>query len=509
MHSRVLWFAALAGVTAIVCASFARTTSRAPFTYDEADYMYAASQGFTANYLDRGSLGIVAYVDQGLALMRDKSQRQGMSQLVRNSGDLQFYRHYHGPVYACWLAGWHALGLRGEAAYRASGLILHALGTLVIFFMFLRVFPELPVQAAFVAGVMFAMNRTALVAATMITQHVAFAFLACCALFAVAEFLRSGRDRYWYAAAALMAASFAAVEIAAVLIGSVMLTIVLLEWRQGFKKLLGLFARGAVCFVVALAMVWPPGVFKLNAIKGYMYLAYMAIARKTFTPIGPMDLWGHELRVYPFEFILPFSAMIVGALWLWKTKSFRGVAPFLLYAIAFFGVTLIITVPFTYYHASLTMSLAVVTGVVFGELWNRVNSITRSVALVAVVASLVALDVQYYRETDRAHALKPSGTADVLAFLDSHPPGGPVFVPYVMVPSLHYYHPEVSAIGYDETETGGALSRQAAELDSRTMVFCDAAVCPQVDPVAAANLERIGTLPITNQPLYAMRLARR
>src|SRR5258708_31263854 len=140
MHSRVLWFGAVAVLTIIVCVAVARTTSAAPFGYDEADYMYAGRQGFAANYLDRGSIGMGAYIAQGFALLRDKSQRQSMSQLVRNSGDLDFYRHYHGPIYAYWIAAGQALGAQGEAAYRASGLILHALGTIVIFFMFLRVF---------------------------------------------------------------------------------------------------------------------------------------------------------------------------------------------------------------------------------------------------------------------------------------------------------------------------------------------------------------------------------
>jgi hypothetical protein len=509
MRSRMLWFAALAAALAIVCVLFAATASPAPFAYDEADYMYAATQGFAANYLDRGSLGMTGFIEKGLALMRDKSQRQSMSAFVRNSGDLDFYRHYHGPIYAYWIAAGRALGVRGEGAYRSSGLILHALGTIVIFWMFLRVFPELPVQAAFVAGVMFAMSRTELVTATAITQHVVFTFLACCTLFAVAEFLRSGRDRWWYAAAALMAASFAAVEIAAVMIGSVVLTIVLLEWRRGFKYLLGLFARGAVCFVAVLAILWPPGVFKLDALKGYAYLAYVALGRKTFTPIGPLDLWGFKLRTYPLEFVLPLSAMLVGALWLWRTNSFRRSAPFLFYAIAFFGVTLVITAPYTYYHSSLAMALAVVTGVLFGELWSRWNAMAGSIALAAVLASLLALDAGFYRERARERSVKPAGTADVLAFLDSHRPDGPLFVPYVMVPPLHFYRPDVAATGYDETWTGEELSRQAEGLDSRTLVFCGSRVCRELDPSAAANLETAGTLPDTDEPMYAMRIARR
>ena len=508
MHSRAIWFVVLAGVAAAVCLAFARTTSAAPFGYDESDYMYAGTQGFAANYLDRGSIGMDTYVAKGFALLRDRTQRQNMSQLTRNSGDVDFYRHYHGPIYAFWLAGWHAFGAHEEAVYRASGLVLHVLGAMVIFFMFPRVFPELPPVAAFVAAGAWLMNRTGLVAATSITQHVAFAFLACCALFAVAEFLRTGRERYWYAAAALMAAAFAVVEIGLVMAGSIVVTVALLEWRQGFRKLLGLFASGAVCFIAALALLWPLGVFKLNALKGYAYLAYIAVARKTFSPISPLELWGFKVRVYPLEFVLLFLAMLMGALWLWRTGSFRAAAPFVVYGVMFFGVTLVVTAPYTYYHASMTMALAVVTGVLVGELWNRGNAAVRSIALAAVLISLVALDVTYYREAARDHSVKPTGTADVLAFLNSHRVGGPLFVPYVMVPPLHYYRPDLATIGYDDAGTGATLESQAAVLDPHTLVFCGATVCRLVGGSQAPSLEQIGTLPPANEPLYAMRLTR-
>jgi hypothetical protein len=507
MHRPALWFTALAAILVTVCVLFAQTTSPGPFAYDEADYMYAGTRGFAANYLDRGSLGMLGYVEKGLALLHDKSQRASMSQFIRNSGDLDFYRHYHGPIYAYWIALWHSLGVSQESVYRSSGLILHALATIVIFWMFRRVFPNLPVQAAFVAGAVFAMNRTALVAATGITQHVAFAFLACCTLFALAEFLRTGQDRFWYVASALAAASFAAVEIAAVMIASMAVTVVALDRKRGFKPLLSLFARGAVCFLAALAVLWPPGVFKLNALKGYMYLAYIAVGRKTFTPIGPLDLWGFKLRVYPLEFVLLLGAMVAGVAWLWRTQSFRCLAPFLFYAIAFFGVTMVITAPYTYYHASLTMALAVVTGVLFGELWNRVNATARVAALAAVMASLVALDVGFYRETAHEFSKQPTGTADVLAYLNSHPTEeGPLVVPFVMVPPLHFYRPELAATGYD----GGVdLAQRAASLGPGTLVICGASLCRELRADAASSGEQIGTMPDTNEPLYGVHLASR
>lgn len=504
MRSSLGWFAALLVILAVVSVYFAQTAPPGPFGFDEADYMYASSQGFAANALDRGSLGMGTYIRKGLELMHDRSKREELSRMIRSSSDVNFYRHYHGPVYAYWLALARDLGARREVAFRASGLAVNAAGAILIFLLFLRLFPNLGPAAAFVAAATFAMNRTALVAGTVITQHVAFAFFACLALFATAEFLRTGRERFWLVAAALIAVSFAAVEIAVVLIGAICVTVIALEWRRGFKALAGLFLRGAGVFLVTLAVIWPAGVFKLNALKGYMYLAYMALERKTFTPIGPVQLWSFKIRTYPFEFVLLFLALGLGVGWLWRTKSFRSASPFLFYALAFFGVTMVITAPFTYYHASLTMAAAVVTGVVFGEISNRMGASLRWVALAAVLASLVTMDVGFYRERAHESALKPEGTADVLAYLGAHPADKKVVLPYPMVPPVHYYYPDRTTSGYDETWTGAALANQV-EMGPGAVVFCVPEVCRALDLAATGAAERVGEMPDTKEPIYAMR----
>src|SRR5688572_12831930 len=138
MRKRLVWCAILAAAVSVVCLLAARTISQVPYAYDEADYMYAGQQGFWANYSDRNSLSLVTFVQKGLELARDDTRRFAMSQYVRASDDIAFYRHYHGPVYAYWISVWHALGVRHEGTFRATGLILHALLTIAIFWLFLR-----------------------------------------------------------------------------------------------------------------------------------------------------------------------------------------------------------------------------------------------------------------------------------------------------------------------------------------------------------------------------------
>src|SRR6266550_4032699 len=93
----------LAGVLAVFYFLAKGTVMYGPFGYDEADYMYAVSRGFLANYTDAPTMPLAELVKVGLNRGRDPSQRGDLSQMIRNSDDMVFYRHWHGPLYVDWL----------------------------------------------------------------------------------------------------------------------------------------------------------------------------------------------------------------------------------------------------------------------------------------------------------------------------------------------------------------------------------------------------------------------
>ncbi len=76
--------------------------SHLPYVYDEADYMFVATQSPAANYLDRPSQTLAQFIGMGLTQGRDASQRGSLSEQIR-IGDTDFYRHWHGPMYFFWL----------------------------------------------------------------------------------------------------------------------------------------------------------------------------------------------------------------------------------------------------------------------------------------------------------------------------------------------------------------------------------------------------------------------
>src|ERR1044071_883978 len=150
MRTSLTLFCILVVALGVIVFRFAAVTSAAPFAYDEADYMYAGTRGFLADYLARPSQSLVEFVRMGMDLARDKTRRGGISEYIRNTGDITFYRHFHGPMYAYWIAAGHAFGIDSEQVYRASGLAIHAVAAVAIFWLFRLVFPELGALSAFV-----------------------------------------------------------------------------------------------------------------------------------------------------------------------------------------------------------------------------------------------------------------------------------------------------------------------------------------------------------------------
>ncbi len=476
MRFDLVLFAVLLVTLAVLAAHFAGVTPSVPFAYDEADYMYAGTRGLTANFLDTPSQSLPEFIRKGLELARDKARRVGMSEYIRGIGDITFYRHFHGPIYAYWIAVCKAVGVDGEQSYRASGLVIHALESMAIFWLFRLLFPEMGALSAFVAAMVFAMNRTALVTATTITQHVMYAFFGTLAQFACALFLRTRDGRYWYATAALLALSFASVEISFVLLIAIVASMVIARWKEGWREIGKLLAKGLLAFVITLALIWPKGLLELGFVKGYLYLAYMAVLRKTFSPIGPLALWGFKLRTYPLEFVLPLVALVAALALVRRMKYRLEALPFLLYACLFVLVTLKITAPFTHYHVSLMASAAVIVGIMFGELWRRGGVVIGGLTLAAISASLILLDVSFYREQQEA-SMAPSFASDVLTYLQPTPAGAAVLVPYVLVPTLHYYRPELTAIGYDTDWTRERLIQVVRERAGKLALLCPESVC--------------------------------
>ena len=103
-----------------------------PYIYDEADYMYATAQGPIPNAFDSPALPLPAFLRLGLGLGKDRTQQATLSEAVRNTNDIVFYRHWHGPILYYLLmplAAFHP----SEQTVRASMLLLPILTLLATY----------------------------------------------------------------------------------------------------------------------------------------------------------------------------------------------------------------------------------------------------------------------------------------------------------------------------------------------------------------------------------------
>src|SRR6202163_881660 len=102
---------AVAVLVALLLFLITRNVSPDPYVYDEADYMYAASLGHFANWTDTPTLSVPEFLRIGMGRGRQTGGRQELSEFIRQSNDVLFYRHWHGPLYHFILIPVSRLGL--------------------------------------------------------------------------------------------------------------------------------------------------------------------------------------------------------------------------------------------------------------------------------------------------------------------------------------------------------------------------------------------------------------
>jgi hypothetical protein len=95
--------------------------------------MFAASLGYFANWTDTTTLSLPEFLRIGLNRGKQTGARQELSEFIRQSNDVLFYRLWHGPLYHFILIPDSRLGLN-EQGFAASMLVIPALTLLAIYF---------------------------------------------------------------------------------------------------------------------------------------------------------------------------------------------------------------------------------------------------------------------------------------------------------------------------------------------------------------------------------------
>ncbi len=444
----------LALVTLIVCsvAWFMRYEfDPSPYYYDEADYLYATSRGFVANWTDTPAFSTLELIRAGMDRGRNPGQRTGVSEWIRNSGDINSYRHWHGPLY------YYLLLVTGAPAHdeqnaRRTAIGVLTLGSVLTYLGVLWVLRKrIP---ALLAAAALGLDPPLLVT-TEIAPHVFFGVISLAAMFCAARMLESGSRRFWYAALAIAGLAFCTMEIAFALI----IAVLICGWlkRRSLQPDRPFAAWSSLAFLMPIVVLWPAGLFKLTFLKSYLAMAYLAIFRKgAWGDVTFMETWANRFAMSPVAWLLIAVAII---LYFARGQSFapRAALPFLLFGAVMLAAVLRVNAPGPRYTVPFIMPLLVFAGCVIGNAMDMLPRAGRAAALAGVSGLLVweanVNTRRSSREPDRRpvellQVVRRSGLEDkaLLAF-------------WLDIPTLHYYFPRAHARGYvDDSEIPADLT---------------------------------------------------
>ena len=210
----------LAAAIAVLFALSRRTIIPGPYTYDEPDYMYAVSLGPIANAMDSPTLSLPEFLKIGMGRGRDAGTKTELSETIRESGDVVFYRHWHGPVYSDWLSIAKHLA-SDEQSTRQWNYVFPIAAALLMYFGALLLMPGASGQSAAVLAVVLYLWSYPVVRSTELGPHQLFAVCVTAALLLMAKMFdpeHSSARNYWYASIVVTAIAFCVLEVAFALI---------------------------------------------------------------------------------------------------------------------------------------------------------------------------------------------------------------------------------------------------------------------------------------------------
>ncbi|MDP9170412.1 MAG: glycosyltransferase family 39 protein [Acidobacteriota bacterium] len=422
--------------------------SAGPYSYDEADYMYAAGRGFTANYLDTPAQSFVVFLRTGLSRGKDASQKTALSQLIRDSGDINFYRHWHGPLYYYWLVllqPWKG----DEHAVRALSMIFPALAMLVIYFGSVWAFAGESAQSGgFLAAALYGWSIVT-TGSTELAPHELFALIFVAALFLLTRFLDSGRRGCWYLAVVLSALAIATLEVGLILV----LTLSgLAFWNRERIGADWRFARNSLALLVlSVLVVWPGALLKMAIAKAWLFMAFLAVVRKAAWGATFSQAWTARGLLAPVEWLLFAIALFL--LLRDREENERRALPFLIFGLLMLLFLVRVNAEGARYMLPFLPAFDVFAAVTVVS-WLKRHRIKAPLGMIAAACALVVLNTLRIEDARTHRAPDPRPSELLAAIRARHLEDKTVLIPHDDFPMLHYYFPQAKFIAYGENSDG-------------------------------------------------------
>ena len=402
-----------------------RDVSSEPYIYDEADYMYAAKLGFAANWSDTPSISIGDFVRSGLG----HGDRHALSEQIRSSDDVLFYRHFHGPLFHYFLIPISRLGL-SKRGVRMAMLAIPAASLAVIYFGCLWLIPG---PAAVLAAMLFLASHT-VIWSTELAPHQLFALCTLACLVLLTKWIATGRRAYWYAAVVSAGLAFCTLEVAFVLI----LTMAIL-----FRGDLRFAAKSVALFLATVVVVWPAAIVRLSFVKSYAAMAYLALMRAApWGNAGFIDTWRTRILDSPLEWTLIAIALVIGL----GSRRF--------YAIGIFvGLMLLATLRVLTTTPRYSLTFLPMLDLLAGlTLLPSLGTWRRPASFAIVALAVAGYGFAWVQVVRKPHNTNPRSTAVLTYIHQNGLENKTLLVPQADLATLHYYFPAMRLRGYSGAE---------------------------------------------------------
>lgn len=413
-----------------------------PYDYDEADYMFAAQRNWLEQATDDPTMSMPDFIAMGRAAREGQDrQRASFSEAIRGSGDVVFYRHWHGPALAYWLLALHPLHLQPESERRA-GFFFPLLAAVVIYGGAFALYGGFAgVTAGFLSAALFLWSY-APGRSSELAPHQIFAVLYLAALFLLAKAIQSRRRAYWYAAVAVAGVAFCTLEVAFALIATLAIAAFIdrralgADWRFALRSL--------AIFAATVAILWPAAIYKLSFVKAYAFMAYLALVRKnSWGDFTAGQVWAYRFSHFPTEWAIIAAALAV-ALLNRRLPGMRVLYPFLIFPALMMVAVMRVNTIMPRYLLTFEPALLAFAGM------TLIAAIPKPP--VRVVAALL-LAGAVLADTSMQNRLNPvlpdSRGWNEIAFIRDHGLSqSSLLVPAADVPTVHYYFPQTAITSY-------------------------------------------------------------
>jgi hypothetical protein len=418
---------------------------RLPFFYDEADYVYASHQGWFSNWIDRPGLNIVQFARLGISSGGDIHNRQELSTIIRSSGDIHFYRHWHGPLFYQWL-GMLGHWTSEEYELRLLSMLIPAAGAVLVYFGCLWVIPSSQLIAILSAA--FYATGYSVIGSPELAPHQLFVVISLANLFCVAKFETTHELKFWWWSCVWAGISFVTLEVAFVNVA----TVLFFAWRRMnvLRPATRLWFRSVCLFLAPSIIFWPAAIFKLEPLRSYIFMAYLAVVRKgAWGNTTVFQTWESRLRSEPAEWFFITAALIIWWFLPRKTEKYAAL-PFFFYGLLMLVVMFKVNAVMPHYALPYLAPLTVFAGMTLGGVlqnWPKKAQQVMTAAMILLVTGGT------YRFVHNHLPATNSRTKQMIDVMRSRPlDGKTLLAPQGDVTVLHYYFPLVKLELYLDEE---------------------------------------------------------